>query len=304
MVATVETQNEVVRRSERVKSVDFHPSEPWVLLSLYSGSVCIWNYKSQAEEKSFKVADAPVRTSRFVPGKAWIVVGSDDKFLRVYDYGTGEKIKEFQAHEDYIRCLAIHPKLPYVVSVSDDKLMKVWDWEKDWDCVRVFEGHSHYVMGASFNPLQESSFASASLDGTIRIWDLDSSSPKFTLEAHQKGLNCVHYLARGNGTLCLISGSDDFTVKVWDYETKSCVQTLEGHSHNVTTICVHPEMPIVVTGSEDGTARVWDATNFTLLNTFDFSLGRIWGIGCIAGSKSVALACDEGATVAGMCHQL
>ena len=27
--------------------------------------------------------------------------------------------------------------------------IKLWDWEKGWKCVRVFEGHSHYVMGLS-----------------------------------------------------------------------------------------------------------------------------------------------------------
>ncbi|OMP02275.1 protein transport protein SEC31-like isoform 1 [Corchorus olitorius] len=35
------------QRSKRVKSVDLHLTEPWILASLYSGSVCIWNYQLQ-----------------------------------------------------------------------------------------------------------------------------------------------------------------------------------------------------------------------------------------------------------------
>ena len=34
-------------RSDRVKSVDLHPSEPWMLASLYNGNVHIWNHESQ-----------------------------------------------------------------------------------------------------------------------------------------------------------------------------------------------------------------------------------------------------------------
>lgn len=45
-----------------------------------------------------------------------------------------------------------------------------------------------------------------------------------------------------------MSGADDKLAKVWDYQTKACVQTLEGHSHNVSAVCFHPELPVILTG--------------------------------------------------------
>ena len=50
--------------------------------------------------------------------------------------------------------------------------------------------------------------------------------------------------------------------QVWDYQTKTCVQTLEGHTHNVSAVCFHPELPIIITGSEDGTVRIWHSTTY------------------------------------------
>ena len=47
----------------------------------------------------------------------------------------------------------------------------------------------------------------------------------------------------------LVSGADDKMAKVWDYQTKACVQTLEGHSHNVSAVCFHPELPVILTGT-------------------------------------------------------
>lgn len=46
----------------------------------------------------------------------------------------------------------------------------------------------------------------------------------------------------------LVSGADDRLVKVWDYQTKACIQTLEGHAHNISTVCFHPELPLILTG--------------------------------------------------------
>ncbi|KAK8678793.1 hypothetical protein V6N13_144277 [Hibiscus sabdariffa] len=293
MPLRLEIKRKLAQRSERVKSVDLHPTEPWILASLYSGTVCIWNYQAQTMATSFEVTELPVRSAKFVARKQWVVAGADDMFIRVYNYNTMDKVKVFEAHTDYIRCVAVHPTLPYVLSSSDDMLIKLWDWEKGWVCTQIFEGHSHYVMQVTFNPKDTNTFASASLDRTIKIWNLGSPDPNFTLDAHQKGVNCVDYFTGGDKPY-LITGSDDHTAKVWDYQTKSCVQTLEGHTHNVSAVCFHPELPIIITGSEDGTVRIWHATTYRLENTLNYGLERVWSVGCIKGSRRVVIGYDEG----------
>ncbi|KAK1265535.1 Coatomer subunit beta'-2 [Acorus gramineus] len=293
MPLRLEIKRKLAQRSERVKSVDLHPTEPWILSSLYSGSVWIWNYQSQTMVKSFEVTELPVRSAKFIARKQWVVAGADDMFIRVYNYNTMDKVKVFEAHTDYIRCVAVHPTLPYVLSSSDDMLIKLWDWEKGWMCTQIFEGHSHYVMQVTFNPKDTNTFASASLDRTIKIWNLGSPDPNFTLDAHLKGVNCVDYFTGGDRPY-LITGSDDHTAKVWDYQTKSCVQTLDGHTHNVSAVCFHPELPIIITGSEDGTVRIWHSTTYRLENTLNYGLERVWAVGYMKGSRRVVIGYDEG----------
>ncbi|KAL6584698.1 hypothetical protein OROMI_003987 [Orobanche minor] len=289
----LDVKKKLVQRSERVKSVDLHPTEPWILASLYSGTVGIWNYQTQTMVKSFEVTELPVRSAKFIARKQWVVVGADDMCIRVYNYNTMDKVKIFEAHTDYIRCVAVHPTLPYVLSSSDDMLIKLWDWEKGWACSQIFEGHSHYVMQVTFNPKDTNTFASASLDRTVKIWNLGSPDPNFTLDAHLKGVNCVDYFTGGDKPY-LITGSDDHTAKVWDYQTKTCVQTLEGHTHNVSAVCFHPELPIIITGSEDGTVRIWHATTYRLENTLNYALERVWAVGYMKGSRRVVIGYDEG----------
>lgn len=83
-----------------------------------------------------------------------------------------------------------------------------------WACTQIFEGHSHYVMQVVFNPKDTNTFASASLDRTIKVWSVGSPVPNFTLEGHEKGVNCVDYFSGGDRPY-LISGADDKLVKVW-----------------------------------------------------------------------------------------
>jgi coatomer subunit beta' len=74
--------------SERVKGIDFHPTEPWVLATLYSGHVHIWSYETGSIVKTFELTDVPVRAGRFIARKNWLVAGSDDFQLRAYNYFT------------------------------------------------------------------------------------------------------------------------------------------------------------------------------------------------------------------------
>lgn len=49
------------------------------------------------------------------------------------------------------------------------------------------------------------------------MWQLGSKAPNFTLEGHEKGVNCIDYYGGGDKPY-LISGADDHLVKIWDYQ--------------------------------------------------------------------------------------
>ncbi|KAI9597452.1 coatomer WD associated region-domain-containing protein [Syncephalis fuscata] len=292
----LDIKRKMLQRSERVKCVEFHPTEPWLLASLYSGKVYIWNYESQSMLKTLEVCALPVRTARFIPRKNWIVTGSDDMQLRCFNYNTLEKVSAVDAHADYIRTIAVHPTQPYVLTGADDMRIKLWDWEKGWKCIKTFEGHSHYVMKIVINPKDVNTFASASQDKTIKVWNLGADTPNYTLEGHEKGLNYVDYY-QGSEKPYLISAADDKQVKIWDYQNKTCVHTLEGHTQNVAAASFHPHLPIILTASEDGTVRVWHANNYRLENTLNYGLDRAWSMSLTKTTNEVAIGFDDGLVV-------
>ncbi|EFO23897.1 hypothetical protein LOAG_04590 [Loa loa] len=293
MPLRLDVKKKLLARSDRVKCVDLHPAETWMLVALYNGNVHVWNYENQQLVKSFEVCELPVRCAKFVPRKNWIITGSDDMHIRIFNYNTLERIHQFEAHSDYLRSIAVHPSQPFILTSSDDMLIKLWDWDNKWSVKQTFEGHTHYVMQLVINPKDNNTFATASLDKTLKVWQFGSPTANFTLEGHEKGVNCVDYYHGGDRPY-LISGADDRLVKIWDYQNKTCVATLDGHAQNVSAVCFHPELPVIITGSEDSTVRLWHASTYRLETTLNYGLERVWCIHALRGSNTIAIGYDEG----------
>lgn len=108
--------------------------------------------------------------------------------------------------------------------------------------------------------------ASASADGTCKIWDLGSLQMEFTgprrqpLQAsntcvgHTRGINCV---AWNPVSPLLATASDDKTVRLWDAVTSEALVELRNHDNFV--FCVDQSIRnMVVTGSFDETVKLWD----------------------------------------------
>jgi len=283
-------------RSERVKGVELHSREPWVLVALYTGQVLIFDYDRCVALKQFEVSEQPVRCARFVERKNWVIAAADDLYVRVYNYNTMEKVCEFEAHQDYVRSIAVHPTRPLLLTASDDMAIKLWDWERNWNCTMVFEGHSHYVMQVVFNPKDPNTFASASLDCTVKIWSLSSPVPNMSLEGHRKGVNSVDYYP-GNDKPFLISGGDDERAIVWDMQTRTPAQELVGHTANVSAVQFHPVRPLILTASEDGTVRVWNSNTYRLETMLSYGFERCWSLACLRSSSVIAIGCDLGTIV-------
>lgn len=46
----ITAQRRFSQRTDRVKGVDLHPTEPWFLANLYNGNVYIWNTNDQVSK--------------------------------------------------------------------------------------------------------------------------------------------------------------------------------------------------------------------------------------------------------------
>ncbi|KAA0033783.1 hypothetical protein IC582_001549 [Cucumis melo] len=308
-------------KSNRVKGLSFHSKRPWILASLHSGVIQLWDYRMGTLIDRFDEHDGPVRGVHFHKSQPLFVSGGDDYKIKVWNYKTHRCLFTLLGHLDYIRTVQFHHEYPWIVSASDDQTIRIWNWQSR-TCISVLTGHNHYVMCASFHP-KDDLVVSASLDQTVRVWDIGALrkktvSPaddilrlsqmntdlfggvdavvKYVLEGHDRGVNWASF----HPTLPLIvSGADDRQVKLWRMnDTKAWeVDTLRGHMNNVSSVMFHAKQDLIISNSEDKSIRVWDVTKRTGVQTFRREHDRFWILAAHPEMNLLAAGHDSGMIV-------
>ena len=118
----------------------------------------------------------------------------------------------------------------------------------------ILRGHTSVVFFAAFSQ-DGKKIASASGDGTIRIWDVETGTCIHVLVGHTWGVNSAAFSPDGKK---VVSASKDSTVRIWDTETAACLQILEGGPASLLLVPLCLEGNGVVLESGDNTIRIWD----------------------------------------------
>jgi WD40 repeat protein len=140
--------------------------------------------------------------------------------------------------------------------------------------------HTQPVHGIAFSPNSAPGagrLATASQDGTIKIWQLDETRIKVSRDPQVTISNTldfdVYYYANGNTLAFSPDGkqvaaiSSGHTTKIWDSANDKLLNKLSGHKNNIYSLAFSPKEELLVTGSLDGTAVVWDARTGQELQT-------------------------------------
>src|SRR5262249_13494744 len=106
-----------------------------------------------------------------------------------------------------------------------------------WQERSTLLGHDDNVLSVSFSP-DGKALASASLDGTFRVWDVATGKAVEVVKAEPDG--SVHAVAFGpNGNLLLTGGGrrgQAGGAKLWDLASLRAVRRLAGAGDIVTTV--------------------------------------------------------------------
>jgi WD40 repeat protein len=132
--------------------------------------------------------------------------------------------------------------------------------------------HEHGVSAAVFSPADGRSLATASRDGTARVWE--AASGRLVARLPHEGE--VIALAFSPDGRYLATGSYDGTARIWEAASGHEVVRVQ-HDGPVEAVGFSPAGDLLVTTSVDGSARIWRTTPEESLSEACARLGRNLG---------------------------
>ena len=163
---------------------------------------------------------------------------------------------------------------------------------------RAFTSHSNSIEELQWSPSEKNVFASASSDGSVKVWDVRSKSRSPALDVK---ISCtdVNVMSWSHSTSYLLAtGADDGEWAVWDLRqwkpqqnaavgaqlTPSPVADFKFHKKPITSIEWHPtDDSVLAVACADSTATLWDLS----VELDDEEYGKEAGLGLGEGKEKV-----------------
>lgn len=256
-----------------VNAVTFSPANGSLLASASSDlSIKLWNTETWDCVRTLQGHDHAVSDVLFVGDL--IVSCSRDHNIKLWDSQTGYCTKTLKGHSEWVRSIAPNADGSLLVSGGHDKTVRIWNLANGAAVHELF-GHDHVIEAVAFAPPSANPWiedlenakdladkqteakycASASRDKTIKIWDVTTGQPVFSLSGHE---NWVRGLQFAGGGKYLMSVADDYSIRIWDLSARRQVKALENaHDHFVSSIAYSTRLGLVATSDVDGKVKVW-----------------------------------------------
>jgi len=150
--------------------------------------------------------------------------------------------------------------------ISWNAMPRLWDVSSGSE-IATLRDHTSDTLGAAFSH-DGRYIATASLDGTARLWSGVSGKARHLLGSETIGLAIpvVGARYRDHAMNCTFSPDDKLlaaisiqnAIRVWDVEDSSEFAVIRGHQGLVERVAFSPDGGRLLTASHDGTARLWD----------------------------------------------
>lgn len=151
-------------------------------------------------------------------------------------------------------------------------------------------GHDAAVTSVTFSP-DSTTLASASVDGTVKLWNASSGEIFHILLGHEAPISSISFSPDGS---LLASASEDGMIKLWQASSGEIVKTLSGQQSGVSSVGFLADGNTLVSASEDGVVTVWTSTGSKAFQPFQGQAEGLSNISFSSDGTTLAAGGNDG----------
>ncbi|XP_012232202.1 periodic tryptophan protein 2 homolog [Linepithema humile] len=260
-LATHYLADEVHKQNKDAKltAAAYHQDTHILVIGFNNGSFYLYELPHATMIHSLSISRQRISSIALNPAGDWIAIGcSHAGQLLVWEWQSETYAMKQQGHRTNMNCLAYSPDGQYIVTGGDDGKVKLWNTLSGF-CTLTFHEHTSSISSVLFSHNRKF-IASASLDGTVRAYDLARYRNFRTLTSPRPvQFSCLaldasdEFLAAG--------GQDFFDIYLWSMKLGSLLEILSGHEGPVASLAFSPSPASteLVSASWDKSLKIWNA---------------------------------------------
>jgi periodic tryptophan protein 2 len=253
----INSKHYFMQPNSKLTAASYHPATNLLCVGFSTGVFSIYELPEFTQLQSLSISKQAITTITQNTTSEWIAIGSAKLGqLLVWEWQSESYILRQQGHFDNLNCLAYTHDGTKVTTAADDGKVKLWDTTSG-NCIVTFADHSSGVTAIDFPQMKRNVFFTASLDGTVRAYDLVRYRNFRTFTAPERiQFTCLS--VDPSGEVVAAGSLDSFDIHLWSVQTGQLLDRLAGHEGPVSTVSFTQQTSLLMSGSWDRTVRIWD----------------------------------------------